>query len=45
MKIYTETDLKRKNKSELMEILSSFGVDGCYSNKGLINKIIELQNK
>ena len=45
MKTYTETQLKRKNKSELMEILNNLGIDGCYSNKGLINKIIELQNK
>jgi len=45
METYTETELKRKNKTKLMEILSSFGVDGCYSNKGLINKILELQNK
>lgn len=45
MKTYTETQLKRKNKSELMEILNSLGIDGCYSNKGLINRIIELQNK
>lgn len=45
MKIYTETELKRKNKSELMEILNSLGIDGCFSNKGLIKTIIELQNK
>jgi hypothetical protein len=45
MKTYTETQLKRKNKSELMEILNSLGIDGSFSNKGLINRIIELQNK
>ena len=45
MKTYTETQLKRKNKLQLMEILISLGVDGCYSNKGLINRILELQNK
>ena len=45
MKTYTETQLKRKNKPELCEILSSLGIDGSFSNKGLINKIIELQNK
>jgi hypothetical protein len=45
MKTYTVTQLKRKNKSQLMEILNSLGKDGCFSNKGLIKEIIELQNK
>ena len=45
MKIYTETELKRKTKPQLMEILNSLGIDGCFSNKGLINRILELQNK
>ena len=43
MTLYKESQLKRKKKEELVEILNSFGVDGSFSNKGLIKEILKLQ--